>query len=74
MVVVLIAVADMVKVDMVKVDMMEVDSAVVGVVVVDVVGFDVVLVDVAEVVDEDYLMNYLICFGTYHQLDLNCQS
>jgi len=43
-------------------------------VVVDVVEDDVVKVGVVEVVDEDYLMNDLVRFGTYHRLDLNRRS
>ena len=42
---------------------MEVDFTVVGVMEVDFVEIDVV-----EVVDEDYLTNNLIRFGTYHWL------
>ena len=60
--------------DMVDVDMVEIDSMVVDDVVVDVVGFDVVVIDVVEVVDEDYLMNDLVRFGTYHQLDFDHRS
>ena len=43
------------------------------VVVADLVG--VVVMDLSvEGVDEDYLMNDLVRFGTYHRPDLDCRS
>ena len=62
---------------MLAVDVMDVDLAVVGAVKVDVVVVDMVMVDVIEdivvevdagvVVDEDYLINNLVLFGTYNR-------
>jgi len=50
---------------------------------VDFIDVDVVVVDLVEVcgveedvegLDEDYLMNNLVRFGTYHWLNLDCRS
>ena len=62
------------EVDMVVIDAVEDVVIEVDMLVVVVVEDDVVVVDVRVVVDEDNLMNDLICFGTYHQLDLNHRS
>ena len=74
-----LAVVGMVEVDVVEVDMVVVDVVEdviveVDVVVVVVVEDDVVNVDKGVVVDEDYMMNNLVRFGTYHRLDLDRRS
>ena len=76
--------ADLTVAGMVTVDVIEVHMVVVNVVenvvievnavVVVVVEDNVVEVNLVVVVDENYLMNYLVCFGTYHRFDLDRQS
>jgi len=54
-------------VDVVEDVVVEVDVVVVVIVIED----DAVEVDVGVVVDEDYMMNDLVRFGTYHRLHLD---
>ena len=56
--------ADLVVVGVVEIDVVEVDVVVVDMVEGDFIEVDVMVVDVVEIVDEDYLMNDLIRFGT----------
>ena len=63
--------ADLTVVGVVKVDVVEVNVVVVDVVQDYVVEVIVVVVDVVKVVGDDYLMNDLVHFGTYHRLDLD---
>ena len=52
-------------------DMVEAIVIVVNLVVIGVVEVDFVYVDVVVGVNEDYLINDLIRFDTYHRLDLD---
>ena len=70
----ILVVVDVVVVDIVEIDVVEIDFVEVDVVMVSLVEVGGVQEDAIEEVDEDYLMNDIVCFGTYHQLDLDCRS